>query len=88
MSFRYERFVDFAQLIRLDRGAESDYFQLTHVPHLGGLFFLSAKGALVDMSVRFSNEEMLELRSLLDSIFAEVEHARVFSLLELRYGSV
>ncbi|RLJ64767.1 hypothetical protein [Sulfurisoma sediminicola] len=88
LTCRYERFVDFVELTRLDRGAESDYFRLEHVPHMGGVFFLSAKGAEVNISIRFTQDEMLGMRTLCNVISAEPEYARVFKLLELRYGSV
>jgi hypothetical protein len=88
LTCRYERFVDFVELIRLDRGAESDFFRLEHVPHMGGVFFLSAKGAEVNISIRFTQDEMLGMRTLCNVISAESEYSRVFKLLELRYGSV
>ena len=88
LTCRYERFVDFVQLTRMDRGAESDYFRLQHVPHMGGVYFLSAKGAEVDISIRFTGEEMQGMRALCDMIFDQDEYARVFKLLELRYGSI
>ena len=88
LTCRYERFVDLLELIRLDRTAESDYFRLEQAPHFGGVFLLSAKGTPVDISVRFTEAEILGLRSLVDVISAEPEVSRVLNFLERRYGSV
>lgn len=87
LSCNYQRFLDFLELIELDRPAEAEYFVLETIELDGGAR-VSVKGAGVGVGLIMSSAQLQQLRSLSQMVKSNPEYARVFSLLDLRYGRI
>jgi hypothetical protein len=87
LSLDYLRFIDFVEIIELERSAESQYFSFLH-QHQPGNTRLSVKGANVGIGIYFSAQELATLREAIQSIMTNPEYRRVLALFELRYGSI
>ncbi|MCA3039407.1 MAG: hypothetical protein ING37_02220, partial [Rhodocyclaceae bacterium] len=84
----YERLVDLVALLNLDRATDSDYFNLLHNAELDGIYYLSAKGTFAPITVRFTPSEKKALQELIAGVMSQDEYARVFRLLESRFGAI
>lgn len=87
LTCRYQRFIDLVQLVVLDRSAMSEYFKLTRSQETGA-YTIAAKDSAVDIGLTLTETQMVQLRELLAGVMSNAEYQRVFSLLDLRYGSI
>lgn len=87
LSCSYQRFADLAQLIQLNRNASSEYFVLRRLIDTEK-FHISANESEVDIGLTFTESEFIKLREIINMVTSNDEYKRVFSLLDLKYGSI